>query len=147
MPYNSRTKEWEYENGDVVWYPVYPFLIKCVVSVNDYFRKQNEGSYLFYGVNEPVGHSLSGDELFDSFNDGKEELLSMHKYNGLHLPNYAKTLIEHRERTISGIKSTWGAAGIEAAERAKMDAEFGLHCYPDKIQGVDWFHILDLLSS
>jgi hypothetical protein len=52
--------------GDKMWYvdTVYNIAILVTIEeVDDYFRKQNPNSYLFYWVDEPVGHALDRDEL------------------------------------------------------------------------------------
>ena len=150
--------EKEYKVGDDVWIVLYPLLIKCkITAVDNYFRKQSPSAYLFYDVDEPIGHSFAYYDFFDSFNDAKDELYWQHENycehrsdsKEIHLWKTDKTLARktlkiNRENTIRFIKSTWGPGGVSDKDYAKMDAEFHIGIYPKKKRGTDWFNVFDL---
>jgi hypothetical protein len=138
----------EYKVGDEVWLVQYPLLIKCEVTrIDDQFVKKYEtGGILFYDVDEPIGHSVGADELFDSFEDAKTNLISYEfaevSFNvagdAIHT-----TLTSRRESTIAFIKGTWVGPNTPPEVYAKMDAEFHIGIYPDKKRGTDWFNVFD----
>jgi len=128
MSLDENGNDHEYEVGEEVWIVRYPLAIKCkITEVNDYFRKQHPAAYLFYDVDEPIGHSLAASELYDDEESAKKALLEDH--NGEYAADVdgtaiAITLESRRDSTIAFIKSTWGPGGVSDTEYAKMDKEF-----------------------
>jgi hypothetical protein len=69
-----------YQVGDTVWYiPGHsnPLLlaIRCrVVEVNDQFHQQDSSTPIYYWLDEPVGHAVSADQLFDTREQAGREM-------------------------------------------------------------------------
>ncbi|MFA5132497.1 MAG: hypothetical protein WC444_04235 [Candidatus Paceibacterota bacterium] len=135
--------------GSTVWYIAAPGLfVKCkVTEIETYFRDTSPGSYLFYDIDEPVGHSVGGDELFpsleaavsffiDRLQNGFRDLL---KEGCPSILPENLSLDNERKKDIDFIRSTQGkhAAPLE---------EWAIH-YPKKERGVDWFTVWDLVTE
>lgn len=68
--------EKEYKVGDEVWYVIGNGLaIKCKITEIDYsFRNKSPSGYLFYSVDEPLGHDLCYYDFFDTKEEAVEAL-------------------------------------------------------------------------
>ncbi len=68
--------EKEYKVGDVVWYVLGNGLaIKCTIrEVDRSFRNKSPTAYLFYSLDEPVGHDLAFYDLLDTKEEAVESL-------------------------------------------------------------------------
>ncbi len=66
--------EKEYKKGDKVWYIHGDLLIHCTIrDIEDCFRKKHPDARLFYWLDEPVGHAVGADELYDTFESAKKD--------------------------------------------------------------------------
>ena len=142
---SNQEKVKEYKKGDVVWYVASynpPLAIKCKIDqVEDQFRKKHPDAYLFYWLDEPVGHAVSSDELYDTreqaeseFNSRVAELKQACEEEGLEYDHEPLTLEKYRQLTIEFIKKTWEDAGHKFPEDKTL-------LYPDKEEGTEWFSI------
>lgn len=92
----------EYNVGDKVWINYMGLIVQCTITfVEDCFRKKHPEAYLFYGVDEPIGHDLGADELFDS-----PEAVIKAKGCISDGPFIKPTLDSHREASMRFILST-----------------------------------------
>src|SRR5258708_1945646 len=105
-----------------------------IIEIDDQFRKQHPESYLFYWVDEPVGHAVSDDELI-SRREAEDELMSRFEGNS---EDEIADLTAWRTRSLSFIRGTHvrNAMNVDNFPRAES--------YPAKQQGVDWFNISDI---
>lgn len=155
----------DYKINDTIWFIPngYFIVIKCtIIEVDDYFRKQESQAYLFYHLDEPVGHDVSTPELFKTSKDALRELKqrykelleecveglieegsSIERANELSkqiFPSKAIiTLEEYRRRRINFIVSTWES-------QTKLD-EIKKQWYnelPSKEYGKEWFNIRNI---
>jgi len=117
----------DYKVGDKVWFVPdgYLIAIECVIiEIDDYFRKKEPQAYLFYDLDEPVGHNVSVTELHKTKELALEELTQRYKElledcvedlieNANELskqifPSKAVTTLErYRKGRINFIVSTW----------------------------------------
>jgi hypothetical protein len=142
----------EFQAGDVVW--IVPrdanLIIRCTITeVDDYFRKLEPQAYLFYWIDEPIGHSLAEDELFSTEKEAITELLGEEKEVELEMIAELETelgvsglevdLMKWRQRRMKFIISTW-----EDAPQTEDFLREQLKQFPNKVQGQDWFNPSDL---
>lgn len=123
----------EFSVGDEVWYipDGRAILIRCkITEVDDQWRKKHPKGFLFYSIDEPVGHGLDERELAISKEEGEDWLRECEC-------SYCPTLIEYREKSLKFIMKTWGKDHPHTLE--EMMAK-----YPNKEKGKDWFHLSDL---
>ncbi len=147
----------EFDAGEEVWIIYGTVVVKCkITKVDDYFRKQHPDAYLFYDVDEPIGHSLSEDELSETKEEAIEALyerLEEWKNEANH-PSFDKetrdkiinrfyndTLDDIRRKTAEFIGTTH--EGNKPSETktpfVQKFADDLLKNYPKKIEGKDWF--------
>lgn len=121
----------DYKVGDTVWYipEGYGILIKCkIVEVDDHFRKQEPQAYLFYDIDEPVGHFLNDYELYQTKEDALVDFI----------PDPSMSLAKYRICRIHFIISTW-ELDKEKSRLAKREL---YHSYHNKVYNEDWFNTL-----
>lgn len=137
----------DYKKDDTVWFIHHGHLlvIECkVTDVDDFFRKKDPRAYLFYWLDEPVGHAAAADELFDS----KEEALKQLKINYEELlkefPDSVKltSLSDYREKQIKFIIGTHYSKEQkqEFKDRIKKEEEEWHNSLSDKNYGEKWFN-------
>jgi len=65
-----KKSEKEYKSGDTAWVLFYPFVIRVKLEPNLFLRKlYGENARLSYKIDEPLGHDLYAEDLFDSLDD------------------------------------------------------------------------------
>lgn len=129
----------ELKVGDKVWtvQEGYKLAILCtIIEIDDYFRKQEPQAYLFYTLDEPIGHDLAEWELISDKEKAKEYLEEIHKDYDDDFKVY--TLDEYRNRRIDFIVKTWRSAGC--------NDEF-VNDYIPKEHLEKWFTIQDILDG
>lgn len=123
----------EYKKGDKVWFipNSAEIAILCTIDeVDDEFRKIHPDSYLFYWIDEPVGHALAEDEMIAanevSIEEVKEILEDCKEQDKEQNSKKYNTLEEYRERTISFIKGTWerNGCGDKWIDTVYLDKEY-----------------------
>jgi hypothetical protein len=138
-----------YNIGDEVWYIFSDGLfVKCkITEIDNEFRKSSPGSYLFYDIDEPIGHFVGSEEIFPSLksalwffleylqNDFRTVLRD--RFSDVSPENL--TLDKKRKLQIDFIRKTQG-------EFAKPLKEWNTW-YPKKKKGKDWFSIWDLITE
>jgi hypothetical protein len=125
----------DYKVGDEVWYapPGYALIIKCkIIEVDDQFRKKSPQAYLFYDLDEPVGHYVADDEFYTSFEEVVADFQDEYSNDCPMM-----TLDEFRKSKIHFIVGTWHDR--TAAEKEEDEKELYKN-YPAKVLGVDWFN-------
>jgi len=159
--------EKEYDVGETVWIVKDWLVIKCtIIAVEDYFRKKDPNAYLFYDVDEPIGHSLPADELFNSKEEAATELVARFIDNlrvfiedkdkelalGF-LDNVVTSLKDSRESTIKFIAGTHaGKFKVEeeddelVKEKAGYVFEYFENMLREKEKGMDWFNLSDFVD-
>jgi hypothetical protein len=131
-----------YGVGDEVWIsPSLGLFIKCkIVEIDDEARQRNTGAYLFYDVDEPIGHDLGSDDLYPSLDAAvSSNLDSLNTYLGINLKFPGTTLEEWRAGKIAFIRGTHGEDVAPLEEWATY--------YSNKVRGVDWVNIMDLMGK
>lgn len=126
----------EYEVGDEVWYIAYGIniVIKCKITyVDRQWRDRHYAGILFYDIDEPIGHSLNAEELFDNFDELREEIKLIENLS----ENFS--LVDFRKSRLGFITSTWKNTPPEEKKISDL-----LLKYPEKKYGSDWFNLLDL---
>jgi hypothetical protein len=130
----------EYKVGDKVWWiPGYRderliMIASTVTEVDDTFRRAHPDAYLFYWIDEPTGHSLDGDEVFDTREEAEEELINR-AYSSSEIGDELildTTLEQFREIAKHFIMMTWVRAGIMQEWTVK---------YPEKTPGTEWLNL------
>lgn len=119
--------EKEYKVGDKLWYVIDSsrLAILCTIrEINDFFRKRHPGSYLFYDLDEPIGHDVAGHDMFDGTKEELLEELAAETWDE-YTP---ETLEKYRERQKKFIASTWSIKHPSFPN------------YPTKEEGVEWFN-------
>ena len=145
--------EIEYKEGDIVWWNGGGLLIRCRIDhVEDEFRKKHPTSYLFYDLDEPVGHSVGGDDITTSFEEACEMFLAKYeeRYDDEDIEDGVPEcdLYEMRHTLLHFILSThlpgsdWGKKYLITEEMIQER----LKEYPVKERGKDWFTFGDIKS-
>jgi len=119
--------------GDKVWFIFSNLAVLGeVVGINDYFRKQDPGGFLFYDLDEPIGHDLGESDLYDS-------LESLLKENSVEVLEYnEKDLILLHETRIESIRFIVKTHGLGVEETQKRVSELMSNC-KEKVYCKDWF--------
>ena len=128
----------ELAKGDKVWWipghhGTYLIAILCTVTkVDRTFRKRSPQGYLFYDLDEPVGHSVRVSDVFFTREEVTKFLKKREKATG----GKAKTrdLATYRRKARKFILSTWGEHGKNAPPWK----------WPRKKRGVEWFSLADV---
>jgi hypothetical protein len=135
----------DYKVNDKVWFiPVGCFIaIKCTIAeIDDEFRKKEPQAYLFYWLDEPVGHGVSNYELYKTKKLALEELKQGYKEaldEGR--DNLLVTLEEYRKHRINFIVNTWQ----DCSENEKIYYKNAWNLrLPIKEQRKEWFNIENL---
>jgi len=137
--------------GDRLWYVSgysgeHLIAIECTITeVDDHFRKAHSDAYLFYWVDEPVGHALSYDEIFLTKEEALAELLDRY-YEALKDPDFDDDgppltdaqLVNYRKGVEHFIKATW---------KMNDGSHPGFNPWPEKKLGVEWFNIDEALKQ
>jgi hypothetical protein len=134
----------DYKINDKVWFVPdgYLIAIECrIIEIDDYFRKKEPQAYIFYGLDEPVGHHVCETDLYEFKELALEKL--KHRYKEalnesdplLHL---TVTLKEYRKSRIKFIVSTW--EGCSEKEKTCSEIAWQLELF-NKMQGKEWFNI------
>ncbi len=142
----------EYKLNDIVYYlpDGYLLAIECkILEIDDYFRQKEPQAYLFYDLDEPVGHSVASYELYDSKEDA---LNALKKRNEQELRdrkdpkcyfkesyNSNQQLEEYRKQRINFIVNTWENYENKDEEKEKWFKEL-----EDKKYNEKWFNINSL---
>lgn len=133
--------------GDSVWYIARTqngyVVVKCkIVEVEKCFRQKESDAYVFYDLDEPIGHSVAYDEVFlnstlakRAMRDYYAEALFNKDESGLGLD---ATLESYRKTLMGFIAHTWEVDG---------GAHPGFAPYPDKKEGQDWFNMGMILTD
>lgn len=134
----------QFRKGEWLWYIVrdrfLPLLVKVQIEeVEDHFRKNSDSAYLFYAIDEPVGHSVNDDELFmldtestaalDCFADTVQD-----EWNEPTV-NRNADLKDYRTGVQEFIAGTWGGDHP------------GFDPLPEKKLGVDYFNADSVLDA
>ena len=145
----TMTKEKEYAVGDKVWLVEGDLLIHCsVIEVDDSFRKKDAAAYLFYWLDEPIGHAIGADEMYDTFDQAKEVFEECVKntkafYEEEGVEYKGTSLEQSRNRTARFILATY----LEGDQYGKKDLVkdqavkdmLEESAYPGKEKGKEWF--------
>lgn len=140
----------DFKIGDKIWFiPGYRghhlIAIHCTITeIDDEFRKLDPKAYLFYWIDEPVGHALGNDEMYltrkeaisrlrkradDLIADGDIEELELNA-----------NLDTYRVTSIDSIIGTWKLSNTDAA---KKHAEIA-SSLKEKEQPTEWFNLYDI---
>jgi len=146
MPtFNTELSEKEYVEGEEVWWvPGFSghwlLAIKCKITyVDDFARKKHPMGRLFYWLDEPVGHAVPSDELFDCKEDAIEYLNEVQLEHVRDMRSDFQTglkpctadLQEYRTASLNGIRESWVRAG--------HGNEWARPTYPNKEKGKEWY--------
>ncbi len=145
----------EFDAGEEVWIIFGTVVVRCkITEVDDYFRKQHPNAYIFYDLNEPIGHSLSEDELFETKEEALEvlrEMLESWKKNEHDVDEETCRFVENRfyTDTLENLRrknTEFIGATHEGNKPTETNTPFVqkfaddlLKNYPEKIEGKDWF--------
>lgn len=146
----------EFDVGEEVWIIFGTVVVKCkITEVDNQFRKQHPSAYLFYDVDEPIGHSLSEDEFAETSDEALKALYErLEGWKNNDHPSYSEaarkrvidgfynnTLDDIRRKTAEFIGATH--EGNKPTETktpfVQKFADKLLKKYPEKIEGKDWF--------
>lgn len=145
----------EYKAGDTIWFVAgLTLVIRCVIrEVDDWARKKHPDGYLFYDIDEPVGHDLDLEEMYDTKEEAIQVMLDSYKEileetlkDGEFIEEFHRdfptnlTLEEWRDRKAKFISKSWEHDSWE--ERNSHIKEILDNC-PTKVRGVDWFNYED----
>jgi hypothetical protein len=136
----------DYKVDDTVWFipDGYLIAIECkIIEVDDELRKHAPESYLFYDLDEPVGHCVTNDELYITKELVLEELKFRYEeaLNEIFENDKDKlviTLNEYRTRRINFIVNTWEDCVDHEKSFIKKSWYLKL---PSKEYGKEWFNI------
>jgi len=155
---NGKEIKWterQFDIGETVWVILGELIVKCVVThIDDSFRKESPNAYLFYSIDEPVGHDLPEDELFLTKQEASSILLSTNR------KHKNRTLEEVRDEIIWFIAGTHAGYYLPSANPGEKDKQkkeifekqsdvfdhFKATLKP-KTRGIDWFSYADLQST
>ena len=129
----------DYKIDDKVWFipDDYLLVIECkVIEVDDQFRKQEPQAYIWYSLDEPVGHDVGIDQLFKT----KEEALGILKYRKAILKFKLDTLDKYRKDRIEFIINTWTDDILEKEFKKKI----WYKTLPNKEYNKQWFNVESL---
>lgn len=99
--------------NDKVWYIArgYLLIIECkIVEVDMQWRNKHPEGIIFYWLDEPIGHEVDDEEIYDTLEEAKfnlKELYEFHLENLDELPNVDEQLDSYRKRKINWIADTW----------------------------------------
>lgn len=136
------SEEKEYKVGDEVWYVLYQGIaIKCkITEVDRTFRNKSPSGYLFYSLDEPVGHDLAFYDLIDTKEDAIQ-LLREYKADGLQVsPLDLKAWRAQNKAFI--VKTHVSSCTPEELKAVENDPIW--NSYPEKVRGVDYFMLDDV---
>lgn len=142
--------------------------VRCeIVRVDDKFRRQHPSGFLFYDIDEPVGHSFGADELYINKEEALEVLdqIFLDEIDCVRESNKDKTLdnnyfvdiiiqeykvfvpdlIRRRKEICDFIAKTHMVEGVPC----DCGCQNLINTYKPKVLGVDWFYpdFNKLLSS
>jgi len=156
LPGKDRAEPYrEFDAGEEVWI-VYArtLIVRCTIcEVNKWARNSHASAFLFYDVDEPIGHDLPEDELYTSKEEALWELAlqvddelnylkenkdqdAINEYTG----RFSETLDDLRTGFIHSIAKTHG-------DKYKASKAWMEQAYPKKERGIDWFNYNDLISE
>jgi len=143
---DGTSKEWDertLEVGEQVWIVYGRLVVKCtILVVDDYFRTTGdpgcEHAYLFYDVDEPIGHSLTESELFVDILQAAESL--KRRFDGELDDPELTDLDKMREMYLRFISGTHGEHAEESYKAMKADLG-------GKKRGEDWFTYNDIINA
>ena len=133
------------KTGDKVWFiPGYSgnhlLVVECeIIEIDDDFYKKDPNAYIFYWLDEPIGHSVDEEELFSSLEDAKNYLLEIE--HELTDPLLNANLNDYRKDRIHFVVSTWEDLSLE--EQAE-EREYWLNRLTYKQHLTQWFNLKDL---
>jgi hypothetical protein len=155
----------EFDVGEEVWI-IYPRLaVKCkITELDDYFRKTEPTAYLFYDLDEPIGHSLSEDELYETKEEALNDLLCDFEEEVVGLKNagvskeevkatgtprllaFKNDLETSRLKTLGFIRGAHNNIYNihkfdDLPQEVKDEAQEMMKQYPHKEEGKDWIRI------
>lgn len=139
-------KEKEYKKGDVVWYLSAFVAVRCtIVEVQDEFRKKHPMGVIYYWLDEPVGHAVDAEELYDTREEAEVALREWI----MEIPHSAAdvySLDDERRRVGRFLKKTHAISGLSPERIRAEDAAVDewLKTLPPKERGTDWFCPRDL---
>lgn len=139
-----QTQEKEYKTGDTVWYLAGFVAVRCtILEVEDCFRRKHPDAYLFYWLDEPVGHAVGADDLYDT-REAAEAALREAIAESPHEASEPETLGDCRRDRNEFVKSTHLDAATTDDQRRAVEEDWAARRYPDKQRGTDWFTPRDL---
>jgi len=160
----AETAEKEYKIGDKVYVQVsMALLVRCnIIDIDDFARKRHPDGYLFYDVDEPIGHSIAADEIYDDLQDGLTGMLIMFadrvRYfkNKLFCDSAFNNLMRLKECDLSRLEN-WRKKQIDfiaesngCGEPRKETIEFFDNILKEKKRGEDWwdmYYIIDHIDD
>jgi len=150
-------KEREFDAGEEVWIVFGTVVVRCkITEVDDQFRRVHPAGNLFYDVGEPIGHSLSEDELYLTKEEALEALEEEYDswVNNEHdcdkktceivIARYLNdTLQDLRRKQAEFIGATHEGNNPKETKTPFVQsfADDLLKRYPEKIEGKDWFRV------
>lgn len=116
------------------------FAVQCTILEVDFeARDRDPHGYLFYDLDEPIGHDPGGDQLYSTKEEAIEALKRAWEEDEekCQFPKEG-TLDSWRRGQITFIRSTWG--------KADQDQPFPV-TYKTKERGKEWVSIYDVLEK
>ena len=132
--------EIEYKVGDEVWYAPdgCKFIVKCkITEVDDENRKKESQAYIWYDIDEPVGHFVDEEELVPVENNSSDDQSCDDDGPG-YPEDYDITLAQWRQRQINFIVKAHQHRTEEENDAHKKEL---INLYPPKQYGKDWFYL------
>lgn len=125
----------EYKKGDKVWFVPAgaAFAVSCTIEyVEDCFRKKSPEAFLFYDLDEPIGHDVDESEITRSRKEALEALREQVE-DEVYGKNLATDLNEWRDRCIRFIVKTHGKNWDTMTDEERKTFK-----YKKKTKGKDW---------
>lgn len=140
-----------YKVGDKVWWFNGRLLVKCtIVEVDDERRKKNPTATIFYDLDEPVGHFVAADELYDTL----EEAIAVEKddtVDVIEVASVGERVVTLEQCRIDHARFTLAThlLGADYGNQAKITDEMVQKAlkewgYPPKKRGEEWFAYGDI---
>jgi len=140
-----------YKVGDKVWWFNGRLLVKCTITeVDDQYRKQHPSGTIFYDLDEPVGHSVANDELYDTLEeavaDYGDDIVDVMDVEGV-----GERVVTLEQCRINKVRFTLAThlLGADYGDRSKITDEMVQKAlkewgYPPKKRGEEWFAYGDI---
>jgi len=140
-----------YKVGDKVWWFNGRLIVKCTITeVDDQYRKSHPSGTIFYGLDEPVGHLVANDELYDTL----EEAIAVEgddTRDVIEVPGVGERVVTLEQCRINAARFTLAThlLGADYGKQAKISDEMVQKAlkewgYPAKKRGEEWFAYGDI---